>query len=187
MTERQTNTGEAKILEFLAAAKARQQAREPGCPWSEPGVQDQLAAVSAHLDSALEYMVRRIEGVASCQSTDEGAEQRPVQSVVGEAGAPESALVPDEGQDLAAFCDGLATLAEGLFDRLNESYGEACVDAGISADMAAPVLRSRADALATYIVELARVHGVAFDARRPGTPIDDLELHLRRRVEGLVA
>ena len=182
MTERQTNTGEAKILEFLAAAKARQEAREPGCPWSEPGVQDQLAAVSARLDSALEYMVRRIEDVASCQSTDDGPEPS-----VGEASVPESALVPDEGQDLAAFCDGLATLAEGLFERLNESYGEACVDVGIGADMAVPVLRSRADALATYIIELARVHGVAFGPRGPGTPIDDLELHLRRRVEGLVA
>lgn len=102
-------------------------------------------AIAAELDTVLEQMIERLEAVSTCQQT-----------------GPASIRF-DEIPIFAAFCAGLETIASSLFPFLKERYSTMCKTYGIKQEVATDIYSARARAFSNYLMQLASVHGLAFE------------------------
>lgn len=132
---------QATIIDFLSASLQGMEAS--GRMVLTPAEQKTSDALAAHLDKELDVMVRELERVASCQQdTDDNGEPLP----------------PFE-----AFCMGLQRIGDNLLPHLVKEFREACTDAGVPSGPFSWLIRARADAFVAYLLQIAQVHGLAFD------------------------
>jgi hypothetical protein len=108
--------------------------------------QQQLADVLATLmDAKLTEIVSELEAVASCRQE--------------ESDVPEHEKKPP----FEAFCYGLHKIGEALLPHLVQTYADAVKARGLEKSTFQWILDVRSDAYINYLMELACVHGVAFD------------------------
>jgi len=134
---------QATIVDFLGASlKGLEKSGRAVLSPNEQQLADDLAG---RLDRLLQTMVKELETVASCQ------QDSPVVDGLDE-------LPPFE-----AFCVGLKRIGGALIPHLATEYGTFCRDHHIPAVSVLWVLRARADAFVAYLIQIAQVHGLAFD------------------------
>jgi len=134
---------QATIVDFLGASlKGLEKSSRAILSPNEQELADGLAA---KLDSELETMVKELETVASCQQDAQDDEDL-------------HDLPPFE-----AFCVGLKRIGEALLPHLAQKFSTYCVDHRVPASTFLWVLRARADAFVAYLLQIAQVHGLAFD------------------------
>lgn len=136
---------QATIVDFLGASlKGLEKSGRAVLSPNEQNLADELAL---KLDKVLETMVKELEAVASCQQ-DSAAE---------------------EGQDtmppFEAFCVGMKRIGEALVPHLVDEFRSCCDAKRLPTAPFAWVLRARADAFVAYLLQIAQVHGLAFDDR----------------------
>ena len=133
---------QATIIDFLSASLQGLEAsgRAVLTP-AEQAVSDEIAAA---LDVELNEMVRELERVASCQQENDEEDGEP--------------LPPFEG-----FCMGLRRIGDSLLPHLVTAYRDACTTRGVPVVPFAWLIRARADAFVAYLLQIAQVHGLAFD------------------------
>jgi len=136
---------QATIVDFLGASlKGLEQSNRAILSPNEQKLADELASA---LDRELETMVKELETVASCQQDTQDDEDL-------------HALPPFE-----AFCVGLKRIGEALLPHLAHEFKGYCANKNIPPAMFLWVLRARADAFVAYLLQIAQVHGLAFDDR----------------------
>ena len=134
---------QATIVDFLGASlKGLEQSNRAILSPNEQNFADGLAAA---LDNELETMVKELETVASCQQEAEEDEDL-------------RALPPFE-----AFCVGLKRIGEALLPHLASEFSDYCANKNAPPAIFLWVLRARADAFVAYLLQIAQVHGLAFD------------------------
>lgn len=136
-------TEQATIVDFISASLDGMSGsgRQIFTP-TEQSLADEAATV---LDGELEEMVRELERVASCQQEDE----------VGDDAEP---LPPFE-----AFCVGLGRIGDTLLPHLFRVFVEHFSGKDLPHDAFTWIVRARADAFVAYLLQIAQVHGLAFD------------------------
>ena len=134
---------QATIIDFLGASLRGLEAS--GRPILTPREQDVADDIAASLDHALETMVSGLEAVASCQQEDED-------------GAVDEELPP-----FAAFCVGLKRIGGTLIPHLFDEFRGLCTKHGAPVSSFGWIIRARADAFVAYLLQVAQVHGLAFD------------------------
>ncbi|UTW54997.1 hypothetical protein [Kordiimonas sp. SCSIO 12610] len=131
------------IVDFLSESlKAIQGQDKTVLSPNQQKVADDLATL---MDAKLAEIVSELEAVASCRQEDSDTpehEKKP----------------PFEG-----FCFGLHKIGEALLPHLVETYAEWVKAKTIEKTQFQWILDARSDAFINYLVELACVHGVAFD------------------------
>lgn len=138
----------ATILDFVAINSKRMNI-DKNLTQEEAHSQSNIAHT---LDAALEEMVVGIEGIASCQQ---------------ETKISTSELPPEIG----AFCVGMEHLSRSLFPHLASTFEGACKQENINPTLARPILQSRLEALASYMLQLTQVHGLVLkQTADPGPP-----------------
>ena len=136
---------QATIVDFLGASlKGLEQS---GRAILSPNEQELADGLAARLDSELETMVKELETVASCQQDAQDDEDL-------------RALPPFE-----AFCVGVKRIGEALLPHLAREFSAYCAKKGVPPSIFLWVLRARADAFVAYLLQIAQVHGLAFDDR----------------------
>lgn len=133
---------QATIVDFLSASlEGMEKGGRAVLSPNEQKVSDTLAKA---LDVELDEMVRELERVASCQQEDSD-----------ESGEP---LPPFE-----AFCMGLRRIGDTLLPHLIEAFRAGCKAHGVPYGPFLWLIRARADAFVAYLLQIAQVHGLAFD------------------------
>jgi len=134
---------QATIVDFLGASlKGLEKSNRAVLSPNEQKLADKLAVT---LDGVLETMVKELEAVASCQQA--------IPLVEGF-----DTLPPFE-----AFCAGLKHIGKALLPHLADEFRKCCDAQQIPAAPFLWVLRARADAFVAYLLQIAQVHGLAFD------------------------
>lgn len=136
-------TEQATIVDFISASLdgMSRSGRQLYTP-SEQALADGAAKA---LDSELEEMVRELERVASCQQEEDEAD----------GGEP---LPPFE-----AFCVGLGKIGDTLLPHLFQVFTEHFSRLNLPHAPFSWIVRARADAFVAYLLQIAQVHGLAFD------------------------
>lgn len=134
---------QATIVDFVGASL--QGLEESGRAVLSPSEQQRADALASSLDKALETMVKELEAIASCQ------QDNPVVEGLDE-------LPPFE-----AFCVGLKRIGEALLPHLASEFSTYCSERNLPPLPFMWVLRARADAFVAYLLQIAQVHGLAFD------------------------
>jgi len=134
---------QATIIDFLEASlRGLERSGRVLLTPSEQKLADQLAET---LDAALGEMVHKLEEIASCQQEIpkiEGLEELP----------------PFE-----AFCVGLKSIGEALLPHLASEFQAFCATYKMPPSGFIWILHARADAFVAYLLQIAQVHGLAFD------------------------
>lgn len=102
-------------------------------------------ALAVTLDQTLEDMISQLENVSSCQQSGPAAVQL------------------EEIPAFASFCAGLETAAVSLFRHFQDVYLAEMQTLGLDPAQGAHVYDARAKNFTKYLVQLAQVHGLAFD------------------------
>jgi len=134
---------QATIVDFLGASLKGLE--KSGRAILSPNEQKLADSVAEKLDNTLETMVQELEAIASCQ------QDNPVVEGLDE-------LPPFE-----AFCVGLTRIGEALIPHLANEFRAFCEEHHMPATIFLWVLRARADAFVAYLLQIAQVHGLAFD------------------------
>jgi hypothetical protein len=134
---------QATIVDFLGASLKGLEGS--GRAVLSPNEQKLADALAAKLDQALETMVQKLEEIASCQQE--------IPAVEG----------LDELPPFEAFCVGLKSIGEALLPHLAEEFRTFSKANNIPASAFLWVLRARSDAFVAYLLQIAQVHGLAFD------------------------
>lgn len=134
---------QATIIDFVSASLRGLEAsgRVILSP-SEQQVADELTDI---LDQTLATMVKELETIASCQ------QEAPVVEGLDE-------LPPFE-----AFCVGLKHIGGALLPHLVGTFKSFCSDRTIPTTPFDWIIKARADAFVAYLLQIAQVHGLAFD------------------------
>lgn len=136
-------TEQATIIDFVSASlKGLEASGRVLLSPTEQVLADELAV---KLDKALQTMVEELERVASCQ------QDAPVVEGLDE-------LPPFE-----AFCVGLKHIGDNLIPHLVAEFVDFCKTKNIPNQTFSWIIRARADAFVAYLVQIAQVHGLAFD------------------------
>ncbi len=133
---------QATIVDFISASLRGMETS--GRSILSPSEQKVSDALAEKLDRELDVMVRELERVASCQ-----------QNTGAEGGEP---IPPFE-----AFCIGLRSIADNLLPHLVQTYSTGCKEQGLPYSVFLWLIRARADAFVAYLLQIAQVHGLAFD------------------------
>ncbi|MBO6506749.1 MAG: hypothetical protein JJ850_00815 [Kordiimonadaceae bacterium] len=134
-------TEHASIVDFLSASLQGLEAS--GRIVLTPVQQAVSDRIAARLDAELDEMVGELERIASCQQEeDDSAEPLP----------------PFE-----AFCVGLRKIGDSLLPHLIGAFTEECQKEGVPTEPFSWLIRARADAFVAYLLQIAQVHGLAFD------------------------
>ncbi|TNE62462.1 MAG: hypothetical protein EP335_12800 [Alphaproteobacteria bacterium] len=134
---------QATIIDFLGASL---RGLEPsGRAVLTPAQQKAADDIAAELDTALDKMVRELESVASCQQEED-------------MGADDEPLPPFE-----AFCMGLKRIGDSLLPHLMDEFRGLCAARKLPTAPFVWIIRARADAFVAYLLQVAQVHGLAFD------------------------
>lgn len=134
-------SNDTNILDFVSATSKR---LVDGVADSPEGFTD----IAQGLDAALEDMVAGLEGIASCQQPEpEDGSQRETEDMPA----------------MTSFCAGMERLSRSLFPHLDQLFTDVCKKANIDPARARPVLQSRLEALAGYMLQLTQVHGIIFE------------------------
>lgn len=156
------------IEAFVSASLAR---RNPGgLSGLSPLEQQCVDEVTAYLDELLAGLVHNLEAEASCQSVD-GAGSADDLAAQG--------LSPFE-----IFCLGLGQVGVTLIGQLFDAFCKDLQGRKLSPSSLIWVVAARGDALIAYLVQLAQVHGVAFDRQTDGLSADE-QLALARLKQSL--
>jgi len=134
---------QATIVDFLGASlKGLEKSGRAVLSPNEQQLADNLADT---LDRALHTMVKELEAVASCQQ--------------------DSPMVDglDELPPFEAFCVGVKRIGEALIPHLAGEFSSFCQNHHMPPVPVLWVLRARADAFVAYLLQIAQVHGLAFD------------------------
>jgi len=136
-------TEQATIIDFVSASlRGMALSGRVLLSPSEQSIADELAE---KLDQALQTMVKELEQVASCQ------QEAPVVEGLDE-------LPPFE-----AFCVGLKHIGDSLLPHLVSEYTDFCEAKGLPKQAFSWIIWARADAFVAYLLQLAQVHGLAFE------------------------
>ncbi|WP_374764083.1 hypothetical protein [Yunchengibacter salinarum] len=135
----------AQLIDFLAASLDRHGG--DGRFSLSPREQKAADALSRAVDGQLHEMVSALEDVASCQQ-------------------PNPAPAHEDLPPLESFCAGMRHIGEQLLPLLFDRFEAAAADEGVRPGALAWIVRSRAEAYVGYLMQLARVHGLAFDGER---------------------
>ncbi|WND01861.1 hypothetical protein QGN29_09890 [Temperatibacter marinus] len=109
-------------------------------------VTDAIAAdVARALDKQLEEMIEQLEKVSSCQQSGPSSFQM------------------QEIHAFAAFCAGLETIAQTLIPHLRAVYEAEMARHEIAEDRCQSLYAARAREFHRYLIQLAKVHGLAFE------------------------
>ncbi|NVJ99821.1 MAG: hypothetical protein HWE25_16840 [Alphaproteobacteria bacterium] len=135
---------QATIIDFLSASLRGLEAS--GRAVLSPAEQQVADSIADKLDHELEDMVKQLESVASCQQEDEDDD------------TPEEELPP-----FAAFCVGLRRIGGSLLPHLVSTFKGLCDARGVPVGPFSWIIRARADAFVAYLLQVAQVHGLAFD------------------------
>jgi len=134
---------QATIVDFLGASlKGLEKSGRAVLSPNEQALADDLAL---QLDGVLETMVQELEAVASCQQ--DGPEEENL-----------DAMPPFE-----AFCVGMKRIGGAMVPHLVEEFRKSCEAQQMPTAPFMWVLRARADAFVAYLLQIAQVHGLAFD------------------------
>lgn len=133
---------QATIVDFISASLLGLE--KSGRSILTPSEQSKVDTIAASLDRELDVMVHELERVASCQQE--------AQDTSGE-------LLPP----FAAFCVGLQTIGDSLLPHLSQSFLSSCKQQGVPPKPFMWIVRARADAFVAYLLQIAQVHGLAFD------------------------
>ncbi len=133
---------QATIIDFISASL--QGMETSGRSILSPAEQKASDALAERLDRELDMMVRELERVASCQQDtgDDGSEPIP----------------PFE-----AFCNGLRSIGDNLLPHLAQTFRDGCSENALPHSLFLWLIRARADAFVAYLLQIAQVHGLAFD------------------------
>ncbi len=134
---------QATIIDFVSASLRGLEAS--GRVVLSPVEQDLADTLALKLDDALHSMVQELERVASCQ------QDVPVVDGLDE-------LPPFE-----AFCVGLKHIGDSLLPHLVSEFVNYCEVHAIPNEPFSWILRVRADAFVAYLLQIAQVHGLAFE------------------------
>lgn len=137
---------QATIVDFLSASLRGLEASRPTV--LSPKQQDIVDQITVTLDLELDKVVRELERVASCQQPPSGESE-------------EEPLPPFE-----AFCVGLKTIGDTLLPHLVTVYKKHCLQHQIPLSPFMWIVRARVDAFVAYLLQIAQVHGLAFDETR---------------------
>ena len=132
---------QASIIDFLSASLRGLEAG--GSVVLTPAQQEVSDRLAARLDAELDIMVSELERVASCQQdNDDTADPLP----------------PFE-----AFCMGLRRIGDTLLPHLVGAFRDECSKEGVPHEPFSWLIRVRVDAFVAYLLQIAQVHGLAFD------------------------
>jgi len=134
---------QATIIDFLDASLKGFEKSERAV--LSPNQQKLADGVAGKLDQTLGTMVQELEAIASCQ------QDNPVVEGLDE-------LPPFE-----AFCVGLKRIGGALLPHLASEFRGFCDESNIQSSTFLWILRARADAFVAYLLQIAQVHGLAFD------------------------
>lgn len=132
---------QASIIDFLSASLQGLEAS--GRAVLSPVQQEVSDRLAAALDAELDDMVHELERVASCQQ-DEDSSGEPLPPFV-------------------AFCIGLRTIGDSLLPHLVKAFRDGCAREGVPNHPFLWLIRARTDAFVAYLLQIAQVHGLAFD------------------------
>ncbi|SDE07227.1 MULTISPECIES: hypothetical protein [Kordiimonas] len=138
-------TEQATIIDFLGASLRGLEAS--GRAILSPNEQKLADEIADALDRELEDMVSQLESVASCQQEEDLEDD-----------TPEEELPP-----FAAFCAGLRRIGTTLLPHLVREFVRLCEDRDVPTGPFRWIIQARADAFVAYLLQLAQVHGLAFD------------------------
>lgn len=134
---------QATIIDFVGASMRGLEAS--GRILLSPTEQQVADKLMLRLDNALQTMVAELERVASCQ------QDAPVIDGLDE-------LPPFE-----AFCLGLKHIGDSLLPNLVGEYIAFCEDEQVPKGPLSWIISARADAFVAYLLQIAQVHGLAFE------------------------
>lgn len=134
---------QATIIDFLEASL--QGLERSGRTILTPAEQKLADSLTIALDKELEDMVQRLEEIASCQQDMPAVEGR------------------DEVPPFEAFCLGLKSIGEALLPHLAATFRGFCTKHKMPMLTFLWILRARSDAFVAYLLQIAQVHGLAFD------------------------
>jgi len=133
---------QATIIDFISASlHGMETSGRTILSPAEQKVSDELAQ---NLDCELDIMVRELERVASCQQ---------------DTGDDEGDPVPP----FEAFCIGLRRIGDNLLPHLVQAFRDECAKRALPQGAFLWLIRARADAFVAYLLQIAQVHGLAFD------------------------
>lgn len=136
-------TEQATIIDFVSASLKGMEAS--GRVVLSPVEQEQADEIAGKLDKALHSMVHELERVASCQQD--------VPEVEG----------LDELPPFEAFCVGLKNIGDTLLPHLVGEFSSICNERKLPREPFTWIVRARADAFVAYLLQIAQVHGLAFE------------------------
>lgn len=136
-------TEQATIIDFVSASLKGLEAT--GRVLLSPAEQKLADELALKLDDELNSMVQELERVASCQQD--------VPVVEG----------LDELPPFEAFCVGLKHIGDSLLPHLIGEFMAFCDQHTIPKQPFFWIIRARADAFVAYLLQIAQVHGLAFE------------------------
>ena len=131
------------IVDFLS--ESLKAARSNGVAVLSPNQQRLADDLAATMDAKLSEIVGELEAVASCRQD--------------ESDTPEHEQKPP----FVGFCSGLHKIGDALLPHLVDTFGDWLKVNKIEKTTFQWILEARSDAFINYLMELACVHGVAFD------------------------
>lgn len=133
---------QATIIDFISASL--QGMEKSGRTILSPAEQQASDALAQTLDRELDVMVHELERVASCQQDSADSDDEPV-------------------PPFEAFCIGLRRIGDNLLPHLVQAFRDECDSRAVPHDAFLWLIRARADAFVAYLLQIAQVHGLAFD------------------------
>jgi hypothetical protein len=153
------------IIDFLSESlRSARSGQERMLSPNQQRLSDELATL---MDEKLSEMVRELEAVASCRQE--------------EIDVPEQ----DKKPPFEGFCNGLHKIGDTLLPYLVQTFAQWVQTQNLEKTTFQWILDARSDAFINYLMELARVHGVAFDetlisiGQRERLVLQQLETDLR--------
>lgn len=134
---------QATIIDFVGASLRGLEAS--GRITLTPVEQNLADELAKKLDDTLNEMVQELERVASCQQDEPVVEGL------------------DELPPFEAFCVGLKHIGDSLLPHLIGEFVDFCEQHTIPKEPFNWILRARADAFVAYLLQIAQVHGLAFE------------------------
>lgn len=133
---------QATIIDFISASLQSMEAAGRGI--LSPAEQKVSDALAEKLDREVKSMVRELERVASCQQETGNSNGEPI-------------------PPFEAFCIGIRLIGDKLLPHLVQVFRGECAKRGVPHDVFLWIIRARADAFVAYLLQIAQVHGFAFD------------------------
>lgn len=131
----------------LVARRLEKQAASGNSAAVESGIEaDSAGRLASEMDAVLVEMVGELERIASCQQDE-----------------PRLSAANDAMPPFEAFCVGLRHVGASLLPELYNRFIAACRKEGVSCRSARWIIEARSDAYIAYLVQLAQVHGLAFE------------------------